>query len=101
MHKIFTTSFLALALATPVATLAAPVTYTLPEENAVFKDNPGMDIAQNNCTACHSTDYINYQPPKMGPDFWNAEVQKMIKVYGAPVNEADAKAIADYLAATY
>ena len=30
-----------------------------------------------------------------------AEVAKMIKVFGAPISEADARAIADYLKANY
>ena len=30
-----------------------------------------------------------------------AEVQKMVKVYKAPIAEADAAVIVDYLAATY
>ena len=30
-----------------------------------------------------------------------AEVQKMIKVYKAPIDEKDAKAIAEYLSQTY
>jgi hypothetical protein len=51
--------------------------------------------------ACHSADYIAMQPPKKGKAFWEAEVTKMIKTYGAPINEADAKVIADYLAQTY
>jgi hypothetical protein len=36
-----------------------------------------------------------------GKAFWEAEVTKMIKVYHAPISDADAKAIADYLAKTY
>ena len=32
---------------------------------------------------------------------WDAEVTKMIKALGAPINDADAKAIADYLAKNY
>jgi predicted transcriptional regulator len=32
---------------------------------------------------------------------WNAEVTKMIKAFGAPISDADAKAIAAYLAANY
>ena len=32
---------------------------------------------------------------------WNAEVTKMIKAMGAPIGDADAKAIADYLAKNY
>lgn len=41
------------------------------------------------------------QPPKKGQVFWTAEVTKMIKVYGAPIDESDAKAIVDSLAASY
>ena len=32
---------------------------------------------------------------------WEGEVQKMIKVYGALMSEADAKAIVEYLATAY
>src|SRR5947209_15283626 len=77
--------------------IAEPVTYDLPEETAVLKPGPGLDTAQNNCVACHSADYIAIQPPKRGKAFWDAEVTKMIKTYGAPIPEADAKVIADYL----
>jgi hypothetical protein len=34
-------------------------------------------------------------------DFWQAEVTKMIKVYGAPIDDADVPKIVGYLAATY
>jgi sulfite dehydrogenase (cytochrome) subunit B len=82
---------------------AAPVSYTLPEETAAFKPGPNLEAAQNNCTACHSADYINSQPRGQKPrkDFWQAEVTKMIKVYGAPIDDADVGKIVDYLAATY
>lgn len=92
-----------LAIAFGGPALAAPKTYKLPDETATFKPGPepGFEAAKNNCTACHSTDYINYQPGKKGRAFWEAEVQKMIKVYKAPIEEKDAKAIADYLGQTY
>jgi len=82
---------------------AAPVSYPLPEETAAFKPGPNLEVAQNNCTACHSADYIQTQPrgPKFKKDFWQAEVTKMIKVYGAPIDEADIPKIVEYLAATY
>lgn len=85
------------------AVTAAPVNYKLPEETAAFKPGPNLDVVQNNCTACHSADYINTQPrgPKFKKDFWQAEVTKMIKVYGAPIDDADVPKIVDYLAATY
>jgi mono/diheme cytochrome c family protein len=81
--------------------IAEPVTYDLPEEVAVLKPGPGLETAQSNCVACHSADYIAMQPPKRGKAFWDAEVTKMIKTYGAPITEPDAKIIADYLAQTY
>lgn len=94
---------LVLALACTGAALAAPKTYQLPEETATLKPGPepGFEAAKNNCVACHSLDYINSQPAKKGHAFWDAEVQKMIKVYKAPIDEKDAKAIADYLGQTY
>jgi hypothetical protein len=82
---------------------AVPINYKLPEETAAFRPGPNLDVVQNNCTACHSADYINTQPrgPKFKKDFWQAEVTKMIKVYGAPIDDADVPKIVEYLAATY
>ncbi len=82
---------------------AAPISYKLPDETAVFKPGPNLEVVQNNCTACHSADYVSTQPrgPKFKKDFWQAEVTKMIKVYGAPIDDADVGKIVDYLAATY
>lgn len=96
-----------LALTIPVvlltagASFAAPKTYEFPDETAKLKPGPGIEAAENNCTACHSADYVNSQPPKKGQAFWDGEVQKMIKVYHAQIGEADAKTIAEYLAKTY
>jgi len=83
------------------AGMAKPLTYQLPEETAAFRPGPGIETAQNNCASCHSADYVSTQPAKQGNAFWDAEVQKMIKVYGAPIDAADAKAITEYLAKTY
>lgn len=83
------------------AALAAPLSYELPEETAEFKPGPNVEAAQNNCAACHSADYINYQPPGMGHDFWAGEVNKMINTYHAPIDPDDAKMIIEYLSATY
>lgn len=93
----------AIALSWTGAAIAAPVNYTVPEETAAFKPGPNLDVVQNNCTACHSADYIKTQPQgeKFKKDFWQAEVTKMIKVYGAPIDEADVGKIVEYLSATY
>ena len=85
--------------------LAAPKTYTLPEPTAQLKPAEGhmtgLEAAQATCQTCHSVDYIAMQPPGKGKAFWESEVTKMIKVYHAPIDEADGKAIAAYLADTY
>jgi len=82
---------------------AAPVAYDPPAETAAFKPGPGVEVAIANCGACHSADYVATQPhgASFGKDFWQAEVTKMIKVYGAPISEPDSKVIVDYLATTY
>lgn len=56
-----------------------------------------------NCTGCHSADYISTQPRelKSKQDFWKAEVNKMVKVYGAPIPETEIAKIVEYLAQTY
>jgi hypothetical protein len=99
MNVIVFASCLAVA-ALGTAAIAAPLTYELPNETAVLKPGAGADTAAV-CGACHSVDYITTQPSKKGKAFWDAEVQKMVKVYKAPIEPADAAAIVDYLAATY
>ncbi len=85
------------------AVSAKPVSYKLPDETAALKPGPNLEVVQNNCAACHSVDYIKTQPqgPKFKKDFWQAEVTKMIKVFGAPIDDADAGKIVDYLTQSY
>jgi sulfite dehydrogenase (cytochrome) subunit B len=81
---------------------AGPVNYKLPEETATFAPGNNRDVVEANCTGCHSADYIKTQPrgEKFKKDFWQAEVTKMIKIYGAPIDQADVGKIVDYLAAS-
>jgi mono/diheme cytochrome c family protein len=81
---------------------AAPP-YKTPEETSVLAPGPNADLAQAHCGACHSYEYILTQPrgQGFGRDFWQAEVTKMIKIFGAQINEKEANAIVDYLAVTY
>ena len=84
------------------AVLAQQKSIQLPADNAVSQLKPGTGInaASLNCAICHSLDYIVRQP-RMSAAQWDAEVQKMISVFGAPINQADAKTIAEYLGANY
>jgi sulfite dehydrogenase (cytochrome) subunit B len=71
------------------------------ERPIAFKEGPGLQVMQANCASCHSLDYIVMNSPFLDRAGWDAEVTKMIKVFGAPINDADAKTITDYLAANY
>lgn len=92
----------ALLLALPVVAAAADKVITLPTDNAYgdLKPGAGVEATRSYCLICHSTDYIVMQPPGDAKQ-WQAVVTKMIKVFGAPISDADAKAIVEYLAATY
>ena len=81
--------FAALFAASLVPAVAAPLTYKLPAETAEVKPGPGAETAII-CLACHSADYISTQPQGKGRAFWDREVQRMIKVFNAPIGSGDA-----------
>ena len=66
-----------------------------------MKAGAGREKVEANCVACHSLDYIVTNSPFMTRQVWDAEVTKMIKAFGAPISDADAKEIVDYLTANY
>jgi mono/diheme cytochrome c family protein len=71
------------------------------ETQIELKKAPGLDKVETNCAACHSLDYIQMNSPFPSAALWDAEVTKMIKAYGAPIEDADAAAIKDYLKQNY
>ena len=58
-------------------------------------------MSTGNCGGCHSLDYIPMNSPFLAPAAWDAEVNKMVKMFGAPISESDVAAIADYLKQNY
>jgi mono/diheme cytochrome c family protein len=66
-----------------------------------LKPGTGLDKVEGNCAACHTLAYIPMNSPFLDAKGWEAEVAKMIKAYGAPIDDADAKAIAEYLKGNY
>jgi sulfite dehydrogenase (cytochrome) subunit B len=85
-----------------IIALVAVCAPTAAEEQTInLKPAPGLEQVQGNCGICHSLDYIEMNSPFLSAAGWNAEVTKMIKAFGAPISEADAKAIAYYLAKNY
>ena len=59
-------------------------------------DGPGKSAVNAACVICHSTRYITMQPA-FGRKTWEAEVDKMKKVFGAPVSDEQAGQIVTYL----
>lgn len=83
-----------------LAALIAPP--ALAGEDAIqLKAGAGREQVEANCVACHSLDYIGMNSPFLDRKGWEGTVNKMIKIMGAPVSEADARAIVDYLQANY
>ncbi len=72
----------------------------LPAVKIELNAGEGKDVTEKFCNICHSLDYITMQP-KFTRAQWTAEVNKMIKVMGAPIPGEDAKIIENYLTAKY
>jgi len=93
---------LAVLLAAGAAASAAAETISiiLPQDRFTLAPGPGADVTQTQCAFCHSLEYIIMQPK--GPAAqWQGVVMKMIKMFGAPISEANAKVITEYLATHY
>ena len=63
-------------------------------------EGEGRTETESFCATCHSTRYITMQPP-LPTATWEAEVNKMIKAFGAQIPEASAKKITSYLQTHY
>jgi hypothetical protein len=71
------------------------------ERRVELKDGPGRAQVEANCGTCHSIDYVLMNSVFLDRTGWDGSVTKMIRVFGAPINADDAKAIVDYLNANY
>jgi mono/diheme cytochrome c family protein len=71
------------------------------EKTVQLKQAPGLDKVESGCSGCHSLDYVPMNSPFLAPAAWDGEVAKMINAFGAPIDPADAKTIADYLKSNY
>lgn len=83
--------------------LAGANSIELPPDGVQLKPSvlPGYAKARANCVACHSAEYMQYQPPSAPRPYWDAMVKRMKQVFNAPINDADMPAIVDYLVKTY
>ncbi len=81
------------------ATTFADANIILPEDTAQLPDGPNADLVRAACTGCHSAEMILTQP-RLDAKAWTATVEKMAKVYKAPIDAKDVPAITAYLDAT-
>jgi mono/diheme cytochrome c family protein len=84
-----------------VITALAAISSAAEERSVQLKQAPGLDKVEGNCSGCHSLDYVPMNSPFLSAAGWDAEVAKMINAFGAPIDQADAKIIADYLKSNY
>jgi hypothetical protein len=70
----------------------------LPMISPNLPDAPGRNAVIGSCTICHTPAYVTLQPP-FPRKTWEATVDKMRKVYGAPVPDAVVPEIVGYLMA--
>jgi sulfite dehydrogenase (cytochrome) subunit B len=98
MKKIFIILIL-LAVAAGFA-LAQEKQLNVPVVKIDLAPGEGKDKAETLCNICHSLDYITTQP-RSSKAAWAGSVTKMRKVFGAPISDADAAVITNYLAANY
>ncbi|HEV8677745.1 MAG TPA: hypothetical protein VGQ90_00115 [Stellaceae bacterium] len=71
------------------------------EQPVVLTNAPGHEAVANNCAACHSLDYVRTNAKFLDRKTWQAEIDKMIKVFGADIAPQDAATIVDYLVKNY
>lgn len=93
---LLTLSLMALTACQDAPPEFAEVSVTLPDTENPFPDGPGVEAMTANCAACHSADMILNQP-KLTREKWQASIEKMRKIFKAPIDPAAEPAILDYL----
>ncbi len=97
-------SFVAVALLSATGVAGARVkTINLPPDGVQLRASPlpGYEKARISCVACHSAEYMQYQPPTAARPYWENMVKRMKAVFNAPLEDADIPDIVDYLVKTY
>ena len=81
--------------------LFAGLAFGAGEESIQLQDAPGRDLVVARCSVCHSVDYVSMNAPVLDRAGWQKSVRKMIDQFHAPIDEADADRIIEYLATHY
>ena len=92
-----------LAIGAAGPALAGSKSIDLPPDGVQLKPSalPGYAKAQAICAACHSAEYLQYQPATAPRAYWENMTRRMKLVFKAPVADEDIPLIVEYLAKTY
>ena len=108
MNRNLISSALAVALALASLGLtgiaqAGSKSIDLPPDGIQLKPSalPGYAVAQAICAACHSAEYMQYQPATAPRAYWDTMTKRMKVVFKAPIADEDIPLIVDYLTKTY
>jgi len=82
---------------------ATEKTIVLPADGVQLQASalPGFAKAQADCVACHSAEYMVYQPATAPRAYWETMVLRMKAVFKAPIDDTDVPLLVDYLVKTY
>ncbi|HWO99893.1 MAG TPA: cytochrome c [Methylococcus sp.] len=81
--------------------MAFSATASAGEEQIELKEGTGRDTVVTHCVLCHSLDYVLMHSRFMKKANWQATIDKMVKVMGAPIRQDDIPVILDYLTKHY
>lgn len=103
MNRKIITVLIAVLLGLADIAMAGSQSIQLPSDGVQLKPSalPGYAKAQADCVACHSAEYMQYQPATAPRAYWEAMVKRMKEAFNAPIEDADMPAIVEYLAKTY
>lgn len=66
-----------------------------------LQDGAGREKVEAHCATCHSLDYIQMNSPFPDRKLWEAEVNKMINAFAAPIPKDEIGPIVEYLVKYY
>jgi len=91
------------ALGSSSSLAAGAKSIELPADGVVLRPSTlaGYAKAQAICAACHSAEYMQYQPATAPRAYWDAMAKRMKVVFKAPIADEDIPLIVDYLVKTY
>lgn len=71
------------------------------ESAVTLAPGEGRALVERHCVLCHSLDYIQMNSVFLDRKGWEASINKMIRVMGAPVPPEDVAPVVDYLTRHY